>query len=436
MKKRRFGFSRVAALVLTLAMVLATGCSSQEEGASSGGASGGASGEGSGGTGQLVFWTPFGGGDYEFMKQMVDEYNATSPDYTVEIISKEWGTYYQGINSALIANSGPDIFVAHQSKLAELIPTQKLQNVREIEAGVDWDSYAKPQIDAVTYDGTQYAVPLDTHAMVMFYNEDILGRAGVTAEDLAAVDSLDAFNAVLEKIAPVVEPDEHVVDVANSGGNTIQQFWLWYVLNAQAGGEYITDAGEAVLNSEQGAGALEIMIDWNEKGYLKNGIDDGSSYDIFKSGKAAINFTGVWATGNYETNEALNFGVMPVPAINGSKKTWGDSHTFALPTYIDGERKEAALAFADWINEHAVTWAKAGHVPVKEAVVQSEDYMAMPYRSDYKNVINDVVYYPSFEMLGSANDIASIKVNEAFLGKYSVQEALDKAAEEINALVQ
>ncbi len=437
MKRKQFGFSGVIALLLVMILVLATACGGKNPSDDSmNGSTGTGNGSDNAATGNLVFWTPFGGGDYEFMKQIVDDYNETNPNFTVEIISKEWATYYQGLNSALIANSGPDIFIAHQSKLAELIPTGKLQSIRDINNTIDWDTYAKPQLDAVTVDGIQYSVPLDTHAMVMFYNNEILGRAGVTSDDLGAVNDLDSFNAILDKISKVVESEEHVLDVADSGENTIQQFWLWYVLNAQAGGEYITSDGKAALNSAEGIAAMDIMNDWNAKGYLKNGIDDGASYDIFKSGKAAINFTGVWATGNYETSDTLDFGVMPIPAINGSKKTWGDSHTMAIPTYIDDAKKEAALAFADWVDEHAVTWARAGHVPVKKSVVTSDEYLALPYRSDYMDVINDVVYYPSFEMLGSANDIASVKVNEAFLGKYSVQEALDKAADEINSLVQ
>ena len=265
---------------------------------------------------ELVFWVPFGGGDYDYMKEIVDAYNATDSDYSVEMISKDWDTYYQGVNSSLIANSGPDIFVVHQSNLAEFIPTGKLQDVSQIQSDVDWSDYNESQIEGVTFDGVQYSVPLDTHAMVMFYNEDILERAGLTGTDLENVTDMESWDGILEQLLGVIEADEHVLDIANSGANTIQQFWAWYVLNAQAGGEYIAN-DEAVLNSDTGVAALEILKNWNEKGYLKNGIDDGGSYDIFKSGDAAINFTGVWATGNYETNPDLNFGVKSIPAING-----------------------------------------------------------------------------------------------------------------------
>jgi multiple sugar transport system substrate-binding protein len=428
-------------LSLTLMMTVIAGCSNEQDNSNNTGATTGdaANANETSDTnttkGELVFWTPFGGGDYEFMKEMVDEYNSTSPEYTVEIVSKAWDTYYQGINGALISQSGPDVFITHQSKLAELIPTQQLQNIQEINSSIDWNEYNESQLAGVTVDDVQYAVPLDTHAAVMFYNNEILERANLTAEDLASANDMESWNNILEALLPVISQDEHVLDIANSGANTVQQFWSWYVLAVQDGGGYL-EGDTVIMNDEPGVEALDILIDWKEKGYLKSGIDDGASYDIFKSGKAAINFTGVWATGNYETNPDLDFGVMPIPAINGQQKTWGDSHTFAIPSYVDGERQEAALYFADWINSHAVTWAKAGHVPAKKTVTESEEYLNLPYRSDYAKVVDQVVYYPSNEKLWSANDIAAKLINTAFIGDITSQEALDLAKEEIEAIME
>ncbi|MEM1483569.1 extracellular solute-binding protein [Oscillospiraceae bacterium PP1C4] len=383
---------------------------------------------------QLVFWVPFGGGDYDFMKKIVDSYNESNPKYSVELLSKDWDTYYQGVNSALIANNGPDILVAHQSKLAELIPTGKLKDITSIKSDINWKEYNESQLAGVITDGVQYAVPLDTHALVMFYNEDILARANVTEDDLRSVKNLESWNAILEKISKVIKDNEHVLDIANSGPNTIIQFWTWYLLNAQADGKYLV-GNEAQLNSQAGVKALDILVDWNKKGYLKNGIEDGASYDIFKSGAAAINFTGVWATGNYETKKELNFGVMPIPTINGVQKTWGDSHTMTIPSYVSEERQIAALHFADWVCDHGIIWAQAGHVPSKKSVTESEEFKKLPYRSDYAEVINMVEYYPHNEHLGATIDLASLKVSECFNGEYDSQKALDLAKKEIDSLL-
>ena len=382
---------------------------------------------------KLVFWAPLSGGDFDFMNTIVGEYNATNPEYPVEFLSKDWGdTYYQSLNSSLMAESGPDVFVIHQSNLAGFIPTGKLADVSKIDAGVDWSKYNKAQLDSVKSGGAQYSVPLDTHALVLFYNKDILDRAGVTEDELRGVSSLDSWNAILDKIGAVVTPDEHVLDFATSGANTITQFWVWYVLTVQGGGVYMAD-GKSGMNSEAGVNAMQAMKDWHEKNYIKSGIEDATTYDLFKTGKAALNLTGVWSTGNYETAADLNFGVMPIPPIMGEKKTWGDSHTIGIPAYASDERKVAALKFADFVTDHSITWAKAGHVPSKPAVTESEEFKALPYRSNYTDVINDVVYYPACEQLSACNSIACTKISESFNGDSTAQEAMDAAAEEINA---
>ncbi|MEG0753698.1 MAG: extracellular solute-binding protein, partial [Angelakisella sp.] len=324
--------------------------------------------------------------------------------------------------------------VLHQSKLAEFIPTGKLVKINEVNASVDWSGYNEAQLNSVKVGGTQYSIPLDTHALVMFYNKDILGRAGVTEADLKAVNSIESWEAILEKTHKVIKDNEHVLDVVSSGANTIQQFWTWYVLNAQAGGQYL-DGKTAVLNSDAGVKALDLLKSWNKKGYIKNGIEDGTSYDLFKSGVAAIQFTGVWATGNYETAQNLKFGVMPIPAIVGQQKTWGDSHTIAVPNYISAEKQVAAVKFADWINDHAITWAKAGHVPAKKSVMASAEYKAMPYRSGYADVINQVVYYPANEKLGACTDLAAAKVSQAFSNDIDSKKALDEVKAEIDAVL-
>ena len=75
-------------------------------------------------------------------------------------------------------------------------------------------------------------------------------------------------------------------------------------------------------------------------------------------------------------------------------------------------------------------------MPAKKSVIESEEYLAMPYRSDYADAIDLAVYFPSSPILGPANTAASLKINEAFLGTYPSQEALDIAKDEIDALIK
>ncbi len=62
--------------------------------------------------------------------------------------------------------------------------------------------FAPATWDAVHVDGKQYAVPFDTHPIVLYYNKDKLAAAGLIGDDGLPKDlnGIDNFNAALKKL--------------------------------------------------------------------------------------------------------------------------------------------------------------------------------------------------------------------------------------------
>src|SRR6185295_4681442 len=62
--------------------------------------------------------------------------------------------------------------------------------------------FAKAIWGAVNLDGKQYAVPLDTHPIVLYYNKDKLAKAGLIGDNGLPKDlnGIDNFNAAMKKI--------------------------------------------------------------------------------------------------------------------------------------------------------------------------------------------------------------------------------------------
>src|SRR6185503_21298766 len=56
--------------------------------------------------------------------------------------------------------------------------------------------------NAVHFDGKQYAVPLDTHPIVLYYNKDKLAKAGLIGDNGLPKDlnGIDKFNAAMKKL--------------------------------------------------------------------------------------------------------------------------------------------------------------------------------------------------------------------------------------------
>ena len=68
--------------------------------------------------------------------------------------------------------------------------------------GLSKDTFAPAIWDAVQADGKQYAVPLDTHPIVLYYNKDKLAAAGLIGDNGLPKDlnGVDNFNAALKKL--------------------------------------------------------------------------------------------------------------------------------------------------------------------------------------------------------------------------------------------
>jgi multiple sugar transport system substrate-binding protein len=330
--------------------------------------------------GDLTFWSLFTGGDGEWFGQIVDDYNATSPTNPMQCITLVWDDYYTKLQTAVATGNGPDTGVSHVSKLYELAETGVVQPLDDYldELGINLsDYYEQASIDAVTIDGQIYAIPLDTHCEVMYYNLDVLEQAGVTEEEVLNISSADDFDDILQRCKENLPEDYSPIALTNSSDDP---FRVWYAVYFQMGGsDFVNDgATEVTLDEDIAKAAMEYTKSLYDNGYVLPGIDDHSAF--FQSGKAAFEFGGTWVTGTFESTEGLNFNVTEFPQLFGDTAyCWADSHTLILPTSSTRTEEESleAVKFLFYASEEGgITWSGSGQIPSAIAANQSEEYMA------------------------------------------------------------
>jgi len=412
-------------ILLVLSLLFLASCSSSDNEAATGGDKDKI---------ELNYWVPFSGSDGEFMEGMVKEFNESQDDIEVEFMNNNWQDYYPKLKTALVSDSAPDIAVSHVSNLAELLPTDKIESLNELaeEAGIDWTTYSENQVNAVKFDDDYYAVPLDTHALIMFYNNKYLDEAGLLNDDgsLAYEKSPEGFTNMLRELEEKL-PDDVLPLVI--GSNNIFTFWVWHGLLTQQGVNYMDD-GSIDINSKESQEVMSLLKTWLDEGLMPADIGD-NSYDIFKTQDAAITFTGVWATGNFETEDDLDFSAVPFPQLYDEPSAWGDSHTLIIPKQDNKDKQIAAVKFADWLADNGAMWAEAGHVPTKPNVIESEEYQEMHHRSDYADVMDIVEYVPTSDRINAVNDIILESLVNINYGHVSVEEGLDEAQKQVEALL-
>lgn len=388
--------------------------------------------------GKLVFWSLFSGGDGAWMDKIISDYNGTSPAMGVQSIMLVWDDYYTKLQTAVAAGKGPDIGVSHVSKLPELVEQGAVVPIDDYlnELGIDLTKiYSQNSLDSVTFDGSVYAVPLDTHAEIMYFNKDILEEAGVGLNGDGQLDitSADEFKAILDKIKAVLPDGSSPLALTNSGDDPYRVWWASYF---QMGGTPLVndDGTQITMDKDIAVKAAEFVKSLYDDGYIMEGIDDHQAF--FQGGKAGISFGGTWATGAFESTEGLNFGAQTFPQLFDNGSCWADSHTLIIPfnkNRTEEETKAAVEFTVKASSKGGATWAQSGQIPSNLDVLESEEYLALPYRSDYKSALEKAVLptqNPNFYSM-KAGMIDSL--NTYWTGQADAQTAIDSLFGELES---
>lgn len=345
---------------------------------------------------KLVFWSFFTGGDGEFMTKLIDEYNAAGPSKEVQSITLVWADYYTKLQTAVAAKKGPDIGNSHVSKLPELVEQGVVEPITPYleELGVDLSTlYTENSIESVTFDGDVYGIPLDTHAEILYYNTDILEKAGVALNEDGTLDiaSADDFIAILDKCKAVMEDGQSVLSLPNNGDDPYRAWWATYF---QMGGTPLVneDGTEVTMDKDIAVKAAEWVKSLYDNGYILEGIADHQK--LFQAGDAAFFMGGTWAVGIMDATEGLNFGTQVWPQMFDNNSCWADSHVLVLPVNPD-RTEEETLASVEFLvgasKDGGLTWAGSGQIPACKEVVESEEFLALPFRENYKAALETAV---------------------------------------------
>ncbi|UJF32521.1 ABC transporter substrate-binding protein [Paenibacillus hexagrammi] len=356
---------------------------------------------------KISYWTPFSGGDGEFMTSMVKKFNEEQKEIQVEMLNTKSDDYYTKLQTAIVSDQAPDVAIVHASRMPQFAPSQFIVPLDDIaaKASVNWSDYNANILNSTVFDNKHYSLPLDTHALVMYYNKKFLDQAGVLKDGKPVYDnSPEGFVSFLQKIKDKVPGD--IAPLAQPNVR-IDSYWMWWGFYNQLkdGGKFYSEDGKkGALNNPAALKSLTYVDDLYKKGLIPPNIND--AFKMFQDGKAAVLITGVWGTGAFESTQGLDFGVTTMPQIYDQPATWGDSHTLALPKHSkeDAAKQLAAVKFASWNTSHGDTWAQAGHVPAVVKATQSDMFKGLKYRSDYAKTADFVKYWPRDAKQAPIND--------------------------------
>lgn len=377
----------------------------------------------------LTYWNPFTGPDGPFMGRLVDQFNASQTSISVTMNTlPEYGTQ---LTTAAAAGTLPDVAVIW----ADQVATFAYRNVfRPMDHILDVMALDPADFPAAVWaagevDGQRYAVPLDIHPLVMYYNADLLKQAGFDEPPMTR----EAFEAAAQAMTGGRDYGFMITT-----GFPIEQIFR-SLLHQFGGSEFNADGTEATWNSEAGVKALEWLLSAQQR-FSEANLEVDAELNAFKAGGVGLIWNGIWQTVNV-TGAAVMFDgrATAFPQIGDRPAVWAGSHQLALPVQANpDECRDAAVGiFITYLLDNSLEWSKAGQIPASNSVRASAAFQAIEPQASIAPSADAAIFPPSvpgitdaFAALGEA--VGSIMAGTAT----DIQATLDASVARANELLE
>lgn len=390
---------------------------------------------------RLRFWHLFGGGDGVNMSSMLDAFSAAHPEISLEASTLSWGPpYYTKLGMAGAGGRAPEVGALHMTRLPGFAPGRLLDPFDLdllAEYGLSAEQVPAHLWERGTVDGEQYAIPLDTHPVVLYFHTEVCEEAGLLDEQgkLKPIRGTEAFTEALRAASRVTKGPGLVTETL--GADTIGPWRFFSTFYAQTGGTVLNDeATRITLDDAKALKVLEWMRMLTAEGLAVWKVDYNGAVSTFSNGQTGFLINGEWEVSTFLTAK-IPFSMAPIPNLFGRAASQADCHAFVLPHQSDrgGPSNEAAHAFVAWMLQNSVEWAKGGHIPAYLPTLEKPEYLELTPQSEYRDAIEDVVLDPPAWFAGSAS-VMWIELGAVLSGVFTGSRSPRNALAEMKARLQ
>jgi ABC-type glycerol-3-phosphate transport system substrate-binding protein len=375
----------------------------------------------------------------DVVKQLVEEYNKSQNKYIVNATFVPQNERLQKVTADIAGGNPPELFAAGPPDLAALISFNALASIDDLaknaKVKITKDMFLPSLQKLIAPKGTLLAVPTETSATALYYNEDAFKAAGVAK----APANWDELISTAQKLADPAKGKWGILLPITAEQYTGQ---IWTSFLTQAGGHLLTpDEKKAAFNSPEGVKALQLWVDLINK-YKVAPLQQLNSSQITQMfGTGTV---GMMVAHPAWIEQAKTFPFKTASAKEPADKQQGSTMGGWYIGVLDkAKNKEGAYDFLAWVTrpENAVKWNTGiGSLPTQQAVIDTKQYQdyvkATPLVTPFIDAMKTDLWTPPSTGQFSAIVVTLAKaINEAAYQKSTPKEALDKAAAEVDKLL-
>ena len=291
----------------------------------------GGSSESSSGSADLTLWTGFTDRELGVMKDVIADFEKTHPDIHVKVVG---GISDDKIVAAIRGGNAPD--VAHSFD-AGAYTGAYCSNGAWIDLadymnqdGLSDEIFPEVPRQYSQFEGTRCALPMLADVYGLYYNKDLLAKAGIDSPPQTVSQLMDDAKKLTER-----NPDGSLkvvgLDPFDGFYENVAAHWA-----PQWGVDWVDESGKSNLAAQPGWADMlrwqKELIDWygydNLVRWQASAGDEFSAQNAFERGKLAMNLDGEWRVAFVQNEHPeLNFGTAPLPVDDAQPDLYGSGYT-------------------------------------------------------------------------------------------------------------
>ncbi|MEG1524665.1 MAG: extracellular solute-binding protein [Clostridia bacterium] len=374
------------------------------------------------------------------MVPLIEKFQSENPDMKVEIIYKGWGDWIATYASMFQAGTQPDVIMWWGKSLKDEYVAGKFVPLNDYVDPAVVAEIPKNMLDAVTVDGNQYLLPVDSSGFLLYYRRDIFEQAGLDPN--SPPKTWDELLHACEQIAAKTEVYPLALP-GKCGTEALHELIATFI--SQSTGQPMLDENNRIcFNNAEGLAALDFVMklmpyaDPKSTEYAR-----GDTRQLFIDGKAAMTLgDGVWAVPGLQKTFGNNLnetvaGIAPPPAGPAGKYNVVGVNGWVIAQKDNAEAAGRLIKFLYSPEALFAYHSIYGSTPYLQYEFDQETFsydfwkVAQEATFEYNGVLGIGKYHP----VGSGIYAPLEPIwSEMIMGSISTEEALQKIVKEIDGI--
>lgn len=370
----------------------------------------------------LVVWHAYRAEEKEALEKVVAAFNASpaAKGNKVTTLAVPYDAFADKISAAVPRGKGPDIFIYAQDRLGGWIEAGN--TVEPIDFFLENETKARfipTTMEAMTYRGTVYGLPLNFKVITMIYNKKLVTTPPKTSAELVAT-AKKLTNRAAGKFGLAY---------------SFADFYYHAALMNGFGGRVFGPGNKPVLNNPENIRSMELLMKWFDRDQILPAEPSTALItSLFNGGKAAIVFSGPWFLG--EIAPSVSYGLAPLPSLveAGGKpmRPWMtvEGVLIAAPS----KNKDAAYEFAKYLTDvpaGKVMALEGRQTPANKAVYSDPKVAGDAVLAAFRKQVEVAVPMPNVPEMTMVWSPATTAMNTITKKAATPKAALDAAQKEV-----